>query len=88
MPKQRRTRLQPPVSKGADDRSSSSSANQNQQTRTDGQHILQTLASHGSGLNSRNANGPSQRSLPSSDRPIDVAGLMSQALRSPATATR
>ncbi|KAL2575106.1 hypothetical protein AAZV13_17G228000 [Glycine max] len=80
----RRTRLQPPVSKGADDRSSSSSANQNQQTRTDGQHILQTLASHGSGLNSRNANGPSQRSLPSSDRPIDVAGLMSQALRSPA----
>ncbi|KAL5185831.1 Large proline-rich protein BAG6 [Glycine soja] len=82
--RKRRTRLQPPVSKGADDRSSSSSANQNQQTRTDGQHILQTLASHGSGLNSRNANGPSQRSLPSSDRPIDVAGLMSQALRSPA----
>ncbi|KAL2585413.1 hypothetical protein AAZV13_14G187100 [Glycine max] len=82
--RKRRTRLQPPVSKGADDGSSSSSVNQNQQTRTDGQHILQTLASHGSGLNSRNANGPSQRPLPSSDRPIDVAGLMSQALHSPA----
>ncbi|KAK7382910.1 hypothetical protein VNO78_28574 [Psophocarpus tetragonolobus] len=82
--RKRRTRLQPPVSKGVDDGSSSSSVNQNQQTITSGQHILQTLASHGSALNSRNANVPSQQSLPSSDRPIDVAGLMSQALHSPA----
>jgi len=84
MPKQKRTRPQPPVSKVADDGSSSSSVNQNQQTRTDGQHILQSLASHGSALNSRNANGPPQRPLPSSNPSIDVAGLMSQALQSPA----
>ncbi|XP_027332237.1 ubiquitin-like domain-containing protein CIP73 isoform X2 [Abrus precatorius] len=82
--RKRRARLQPSVSKGADNGSSSSSVNQNQQTTTDGQHILQTLASHGSSENSRNANGPSQRPLPSSDRPIDVAGLMSQVLHSPA----
>ncbi|XP_027941483.1 ubiquitin-like domain-containing protein CIP73 isoform X2 [Vigna unguiculata] len=82
--RKKRTRPQPPVSKVADDGSSSSSVDKSQQTRTDGQHILQTLASHGSALNSRNANGPSQRPLPSSDRPIDVAGLMSQALQSPA----
>ncbi|RDX76796.1 Large proline-rich protein BAG6 [Mucuna pruriens] len=82
--RKRRTRPQPPVSKGADGGSSSSSVDQNQQTGTDGQHILQTLASHGSAVNSRNANGPSQRPLLSSDRPIDVAGLMSQALHSPA----
>ncbi|XP_047159925.1 ubiquitin-like domain-containing protein CIP73 isoform X1 [Vigna umbellata] len=81
--RKKRNRPQPPVSKVADDGSSSSSVDK-KQTRTDGQHILQTLASHGSALNSRNANGPSQRPLPSSDRPIDVAGLMSQALQSPA----
>ncbi|TKY57590.1 large proline-rich protein BAG6 isoform X4 [Spatholobus suberectus] len=81
--RKRRTRLQPHVSKGADD-GSSSSVNQNQQTRTDGQHILQTLASHGSAVNSRNVNGPSQQPFSSSDRSIDVAGLMSQALHSPA----
>ncbi|KAK8472935.1 hypothetical protein PHAVU_001G001400 [Phaseolus vulgaris] len=82
--RKKRTRPQPPVSKVADDGSSSSSVNQNQQTRTDGQHILQSLASHGSALNSRNANGPPQRPLPSSNPSIDVAGLMSQALQSPA----
>ncbi|KAK7321834.1 hypothetical protein VNO77_32818 [Canavalia gladiata] len=81
--RKRRTRLQPPVSKGADIGSSSSSVNQNQQTRTDGQHILQTLASHGSSMNSRNANASSQQPLPSIDRPVDVAGLMSQVLHSP-----
>ncbi|XP_014504354.1 large proline-rich protein BAG6 isoform X2 [Vigna radiata var. radiata] len=81
--RKKRNRPQPPVSKVADDGSSSSSVDK-KQTRTDGQHILQTLASHGSALNSRNVNGPSQRPLPSSDRPIDVAGLMSQALQSPA----
>lgn len=82
--RKRRTRLQPPGSKGSDDGSTSSSVNQNQQTRTGGQHILQSLASHGSAVNSRNENGPSQLPLPSSDRPIDVAGLMSQVLHSPA----
>lgn len=71
------------MSKGADG-SSSSSVNQSQQTRTDGQHILQTLASHGSAVNSRNTNGPTQQPLPSSDRQIDVSGLMSQVLHSPA----
>ncbi|KAK7280793.1 hypothetical protein RJT34_25860 [Clitoria ternatea] len=81
--RKRRTRLQP-VSKGADDGSSSSSVNQNQQARTDGQHLSQTLTSHGSAMNSRNANGQSQQPLPSSDRRIDVAGLMSQVLHSPA----
>ncbi|KAL2318877.1 hypothetical protein Fmac_032753 [Flemingia macrophylla] len=82
--RKRRTKLQPPVSKGTHDGSSSSSVNQNQQIRTDGQHILQSLASHGSSVNSRNANGPSQQFLSSSDRQIDVAGLMSQVLHSPA----
>ncbi|XP_061348318.1 uncharacterized protein LOC133293734 isoform X2 [Gastrolobium bilobum] len=83
--RKRRTRLHPPVSKGADDGSSSSSVNQSQQTITDGQRILQNLASHGSAVNSRNANGPSERPFPSSDSQIDVAGLMSQALHSPAS---
>ncbi|KAJ1424208.1 Ubiquitin-like domain superfamily [Sesbania bispinosa] len=82
--RKRRSRLQPPVGKSADDGSSSSSINQSQQTRTDGQHILQTLASHGSAVNLRNANRPSQRPLPSSDSQIDVGGLMSQVLHSPA----
>ncbi|CAJ1972609.1 unnamed protein product [Sphenostylis stenocarpa] len=81
--RKKRNRPQPPVSKNGDDGSSSSSVNQNQQTRTDGQHILQTLASHGSALNSH-VNGPPQRHLPSGNRSIDVAGLMSQALQSPA----
>lgn len=84
VPKQRRARLQPLVGKGADDGSSSSSNNQSQQTRTDGQHILQTLANHGSAVNLRNANRPSQQSMPSGDSQIDVAGLMSQVLHSPA----
>lgn len=82
--KQRRTQLRPPVRKGADDGSSGSSASQSQQTRTDGQHILQTLASHGSAVNLGNANGPSQQPLPSGDSEVDVPGLMSQVLHSPA----
>ncbi|KAK7283777.1 hypothetical protein RIF29_13523 [Crotalaria pallida] len=81
--RKKRTRPQPSVRKGTDDGSSSSSAHQSQQTRT-GQHILQALASHGSAVNSRNANGPSQQSLPSGDSQVDMAGLMSQVLHSPA----
>lgn len=80
-PQQRRTRLQPP--KGADDRSSSSFINQSQETRTDGQNILQTLGGQGSAVNLINADRP-QRPLPTSGSQIDVAGLMSQALNSPA----
>ncbi|MED6196930.1 hypothetical protein PIB30_051954 [Stylosanthes scabra] len=81
--RKRRTRLQPPVSKGADG-SSDSSVTQSQQTGTEGQHTLQTLSSHGSSMNARNLNGPSEQPLPSGDRQIDMAGLMSQVLHSPA----
>lgn len=79
--RKRRTRLQPP--KGADDGSSSSFINQSQETRTDGQNILQTLGGQGSAVNLINADRP-QRPLPTSGSQIDVAGLMSQALNSPA----
>ncbi|CAL0328701.1 unnamed protein product [Lupinus luteus] len=82
--RKKRTRPQPPASKGADGELSGSSANQSHQTRTDGQQILRTLASHGSALNLRNPNGPSQQPLPSGDNQIDMAGLMSQVLHSPA----
>ncbi|KAL1351790.1 hypothetical protein HN51_015659 [Arachis hypogaea] len=81
--RKRRTGLQPPVSKGADI-SSGSSVNQSQQTGTEGQHTLQALPSHGSSVNARNPNRPSQQPLPSSNRQIDMAGLMSQVLHSPA----
>ncbi|XP_019413709.1 PREDICTED: large proline-rich protein BAG6-like isoform X1 [Lupinus angustifolius] len=82
--RKKRSRPQPPAGKGAGGEPSSSSANQSQQTRTDGQQILQALASHGSALNLRNPNGPSQQPLPSGDNQIDMAGLMSQVLHSPA----
>ncbi|XP_057423073.1 ubiquitin-like domain-containing protein CIP73 isoform X2 [Lotus japonicus] len=82
--RKRRTRPLSPLGKGADDGSSGSSINQSQQTRTDGQHLLQTLASHGSAVNLRNANRTSQQPLPSSSSQVDVAGLMSQLLHSPA----
>lgn len=82
--RKRRTRLQPPGGTGADDGSSSSSINQSQQTRTDGQHILQTIAGHGSAVNLRNANRPFQQPMPSAGSQIDVSGLMSQVLHSPA----
>jgi hypothetical protein len=84
---QKRTRLQPPppVGKAADDGSSSSSINRSQETRTDSQNILQTLASQGSAVNLINADRPSsQRPIPSGGSQIDVAGLMSQVLHSPA----
>lgn len=84
MLQQRRTRLQPRVGKGAEDGSSSSSTYQSQQTRTDGQHILQTIASHGSAVNLRTANRPSQQPMPSGGSQIDVSSLMSQVLHSPA----
>ncbi|KAE9620948.1 putative ubiquitin [Lupinus albus] len=82
--RKKRTRPQPPASKGADVEPSGSSANQSQHARTDGQQILRTLVSHGSALNLRNPNGPSQQPLPSGDNQIDMAGLMSQVLPSPA----
>lgn len=84
---QKRTRLQPPptVGKAADDGSSSSSINRSQETRTDSQNILQTLASQGSAVNLINADRPSsQQPIPSGGSQIDVAGLMSQVLHSPA----
>ncbi|WJX15593.1 hypothetical protein P8452_05717 [Trifolium repens] len=85
--RKKRTRLQPPptVGKAADDGSSSSSINRSQETRTDSQNILQTLASQGSAVNLINADRPSsQRPIPSGGSQIDVAGLMSQVLHSPA----
>ncbi|KAI4317007.1 hypothetical protein L6164_024921 [Bauhinia variegata] len=81
--RKRRSRLQPPVSKGADG-GSTSSVDQNQQARIGGQHILQALASHGSAVTQRNAEGPSQGSSASGDGQVDVAGVMSQVLHSPA----
>ncbi|KAE9617268.1 hypothetical protein Lal_00034369 [Lupinus albus] len=82
--RKKQTRPQPAVSKGSGDGSSGSSANQSQQTRTDGQRLLQTLASHGSTVKLGNPNGPSRQPLPTDDSQIDMAGLMSQVLRSPA----
>ncbi|CAK8569754.1 unnamed protein product [Lathyrus sativus] len=83
--RKRRTRLQPPVGKGAGDGSSSSSINQNQETRTDSQNILQTPAGQGSAVHSINGDRPSsQRPMPPGGNQIDVAGLMSQVLHSPA----
>ncbi|XP_045832136.1 ubiquitin-like domain-containing protein CIP73 isoform X2 [Trifolium pratense] len=83
--RKKRTRLQPPVGKAADDGSSSSSINRSQEPRTDSQNILQTLASQGSAVNLINADRPSsQRPIPSGGSQIDVAGLMSQVLHSPA----
>ncbi|CAL0303487.1 unnamed protein product [Lupinus luteus] len=82
--RKKQTRPQPAVSKGSGDGSSGSSANQSQQTRTDGQSLLQTLASHGSTVKLGNPNGPSQQPLPTDDSQIDMAGLMSQVLHSPA----
>ncbi|OIW07931.1 hypothetical protein TanjilG_20032 [Lupinus angustifolius] len=82
--RKRQTRPQLAVSKGSGDGSSGSSANQSQQTRTDGQNLLQTLNSHGSTVKLGNPNGPSQQPLPTDDSQIDMAGLMSQVLRSPA----
>ncbi|XP_019453374.1 PREDICTED: large proline-rich protein BAG6-like isoform X2 [Lupinus angustifolius] len=80
----KRTRPQPSVSKGAGEGSSGSSSNQRQQNRTDGQRILQTLASHGSTVTLRNPNGASQQPLPSGDSQNDMTSLMSQVLHSPA----
>ncbi|GAU12226.1 hypothetical protein TSUD_01930 [Trifolium subterraneum] len=75
VPKQKRTRLQPPVGKAADDGSSSSSINRSQETRTDSQNAVNLI----------NADRPSsQRPIPSGGSQIDVAGLMSQVLHSPA----
>ncbi|KAE9592668.1 putative ubiquitin [Lupinus albus] len=82
--RKKRTRPQPSVSKGAGDGSSGSSSNQNQQSRTDGQRILQTLASHGSTVTLRNPNGASHQPLPSGDSQNDMTSLMSQVLHSPA----
>ncbi|KAF7829504.1 ubiquitin-like domain-containing protein CIP73 isoform X1 [Senna tora] len=82
--RKRRTRVPDPVGKGTDDGSASSSSNQNQQARTSGQHILQALASHGTSMNQRNANVPPQGSSSPGDGQIDVAGVMSQVLHSPA----
>ncbi|KAI9113359.1 hypothetical protein K1719_015884 [Acacia pycnantha] len=82
--RKRRARPQHPVSRGADDGSGSSSGNQNQQSRTSGHNILQDLASHGTSMNQRNANGPSQVPASPGDGQIDVAGVMSQVLHSPA----
>ncbi|KAK2452202.1 ubiquitin domain-containing protein CIP73 [Trifolium repens] len=85
--RKKRTRLQPPppVGKAADDGSSSSSINRSQETRADSQNILQTLASQGSAVNLINADRPSsQQPIPSGGSQIDVAGLMSQVLHSPA----
>ncbi|XP_054799459.1 uncharacterized protein LOC129303903 isoform X2 [Prosopis cineraria] len=80
----RRMRLQHPVDRGADDGSASSSGNQHQQARTSGHNILQALASHGTSMNQRNANGPSQVPPSPGNGQIDVAGVMSQVLHSPA----
>ncbi|XP_058725434.1 uncharacterized protein LOC131596708 isoform X2 [Vicia villosa] len=83
--RKKRTRLQPPVGKGAGDGSSSSSINQSQETRTDSQNILQTPAGQGSAINLINGGRPSsQRPMPPGGSQIDVAGLMSQVLQSPA----
>jgi hypothetical protein len=84
---------------GGDSGTTSSSVDQNQQIRTSGQHILQSLASHSSAVSSMNANEQSQGQLPSavgqvmdsrplggqgSDGQIDMANIMSQVLQSPA----
>ncbi|XP_028766190.1 large proline-rich protein BAG6 isoform X2 [Neltuma alba] len=82
--RKRRTGPQQPVSGGADDGSASSSGNQNQESRTSGLNILQALASHGTSRNQGNANGPSQVPASSGDGQIDMAGVMSQVLHSPA----
>ncbi|KAK4276466.1 hypothetical protein QN277_014613 [Acacia crassicarpa] len=82
--RKRRARPQHPVSRGTDDGSDSSSGNQNQQSRTSGHNVLQDLASHGTSMNQRNANGPSQVPASPGDGQIDVAGVMSQVLHSPA----
>ncbi|KAL5100478.1 hypothetical protein RYX36_004805 [Vicia faba] len=83
--RKRRTRLQPPVGKGAGDGSSSSSINQSQETRTDSQNLLQTPAGQGSAVNLINGDRPSsQRPMPPGGSQVDVAGLMSQVLHSPA----
>ncbi|CAL0333178.1 unnamed protein product [Lupinus luteus] len=79
--RKKRTQPQPSVSKGGGDGSSGSSSNQN---RTNGQRILQTLASHGSTVTLRNPNGGSQQPLPSGDSQNDMTSLMSQVLHSPA----
>ncbi|XP_050892990.1 ubiquitin-like domain-containing protein CIP73 isoform X4 [Lathyrus oleraceus] len=83
--RKRRTKLQPPVGKGAGDGSSSSSINQSLETRTDSQNILQTPAGQESAVHSINGDRPSsQRPMPPGGSQIDVAGLMSQVLHSPA----
>lgn len=78
---QRRRMQQKSTVIGSDGGTTSASPDQNQQTRTSGQQILQSLASHSSSLNSTNANERPPRQLPS---PADMAGLMSQVLQTPA----
>lgn len=82
-PIQRRTKPQHPVCRGADDGLGSSSGNQDHQSAS-GHNVLQTLASHGTSMNQSNANGPSQVPTSHGDGQIDVAGVMSQVLHSPA----
>ena len=82
--KQRRSKLQQPVSKSADGGSTSASVNHNQQSSSGGQHLLQALASLGSSTNPQNTSGPSQETFPAGDGQIDVANVMSQVLDSPA----
>ncbi|KAI4336722.1 hypothetical protein L6164_015213 [Bauhinia variegata] len=81
--RKRRPRALPSVGKGANG-GSRSSVDQHQHARIGGQHILQALASHGSVVNQRNSDGPSQGSSASGNGQVDVAGVMSQVLHSPA----
>ncbi|CAL5332061.1 unnamed protein product [Camellia sinensis] len=91
IPKGRRSMQPRSLSKGSD--ATSSAPSQNQQTRTNGQQILQSLA------NMRNTNSTSSGQLPpalgrimesvqmggqGADGQFDAAGVMSQVLHSPA----